>query len=316
VRWWHAVVFYVVLLAAVTGASHAMRSSASPVASVASVGPVAASAPPASSSWTAPAPVSAPPTRAGRPTAASPPRTTRSSDQAATGRPGARLTLVAHGVVLPDRHATPGAINPAVTQANIHSTICVAGYTSTIRPASSYTTALKQRQLAAGYQLRGDTDTGDYEEDHLIALELGGSPRSVNNLWPEPYATRQGARVKDTVENALHSLVCDGSVTLRAAQSAIAGNWWRAYQHYVHFASTPTVHAALTHSPTPASSYTPPPPTTPAAAPVQHSCTTTSSGSCIRGGQFCPQASYGKLGYDAGGDTHTCTGDATHPHWQ
>ena len=31
-----------------------------------------------------------------------------------------------------------------------------------------------------------DTSTADYEEDHLIPLELGGAPRDPNNLWPEP----------------------------------------------------------------------------------------------------------------------------------
>lgn len=35
---------------------------------------------------------------------------------------------------LPAIDTTPGAINPAVTQANIHETICVKGYTKTIRP--------------------------------------------------------------------------------------------------------------------------------------------------------------------------------------
>lgn len=46
-----------------------------------------------------------------------------------------------------------------------------------------------------------------------------------------------------------------------------------------------------------------------------HACTRTSSGSCIRGGQFCPQASYGLTGYDASGNRYVCTGDRSHPHW-
>lgn len=49
---------------------------------------------------------------------------------------------------------------------------------------------------------------------------------------------------------------------------------------------------------------------------ASHSCTRTSTGSCIRGGEFCPQASYGHTGYDAGGRAWTCTGDRTHPHWE
>lgn len=46
-----------------------------------------------------------------------------------------------------------------------------------------------------------------------------------------------------------------------------------------------------------------------------HPCTRTSSGTCIRGGQFCPQASYGRSGWDAQGRRWVCKGDRTHPHW-
>src|SRR5579872_5329391 len=40
---------------------------------------------------------------------------------------------------LPDPTCTPGSIDPAVTQATILSTICVNGYTKTVRPPVSYT---------------------------------------------------------------------------------------------------------------------------------------------------------------------------------
>ncbi|HKC28521.1 MAG TPA: hypothetical protein VKB75_10970, partial [Jatrophihabitans sp.] len=86
--------------------------------------------------------------------------------------------MAGSGIVLPDHAVTPGATDPHVTQGNIHSTICVPGYTATVRPPSSYTTTLKINQLAAGYAFHGDQRTGDYEEDHLISLELGGSPSS------------------------------------------------------------------------------------------------------------------------------------------
>jgi len=134
---------------------------------------------------------------------------------------------------LPNAAVTPGAVNPAVTQANIRNTICVSGFTSTIRPPSSYTTALKIKQLQQGYVVNGDYNTGDYEEDHLISLELGGHPTDPRNLWPEPYPGSAGARVKDTLENRLHDLVCSGAITLKTAQKAIATNWEDAYQKYV-----------------------------------------------------------------------------------
>src|SRR5436305_1090095 len=89
------------------------------------------------------------------------------------------VVLLAGGVVLPNHRLTPGAVNPSVTQATIGATICRTGYTKTIRPSSSYTTALKRAQLASGYAFHGDVNTSDYEEDHLISLELGGSPASA-----------------------------------------------------------------------------------------------------------------------------------------
>lgn len=91
---------------------------------------------------------------------------------------------------LPNHTLTPGALNPAVTQATILKTICVSGWTTTVRPSSSYTTRLKRTQLAAyGYH---DRSLADYEEDHLVSLELGGSPASTKNLWPEPHHLKVG----------------------------------------------------------------------------------------------------------------------------
>jgi hypothetical protein len=160
------------------------------------------------------------------------------------------------GAVLPNSARTPGAINPSVTQANIGRTICMSGWTATVRPPTSVTTQIKVAQLASGYTYRGDKATGDYEEDHLISLELGGAPSAVANLWPEPYNTPEGARVKDVIESKLHTMVCGRSITLAAAQRAIATNWWTAYQQYVDPAPT----SSTSRAPAPSSSKAPAPP--------------------------------------------------------
>src|SRR5664280_72069 len=124
------------------------------------------------------------------------------------------------GGVLPDAACTPGATNPAVTQATIGSTICRSGYTATIRPPASYTDALKRQQIAAyGYT---DTSPRSYEEDHLISLELGGASSDQRNLWPEPGPS---PNPKDKVENELHRRVCAGSMPLAEAQQRIATDW-------------------------------------------------------------------------------------------
>jgi hypothetical protein len=123
-------------------------------------------------------------------------------------------TLAAGGTLL--LPAIPGALNPRVTQRTIEATVCVAGWTRTVRPPVSYTNALKRRQIAAlGYR---DPDPADYEEDHLVPLELGGNPTSPRNLWPEP---RAQAAASDPVENRLHRRLCAGELTLRAARAQI-----------------------------------------------------------------------------------------------
>jgi hypothetical protein len=126
---------------------------------------------------------------------------------------------------LPDPVCTPGALNPSVTQSTIGSTICVSGWTATVRPSSSYTTALKITQIAEyGY---ADTSTSSYEEDHFIPLELGGAPKDPKNLWPEPHSAASGGSSsgKDSVENKLKKAVCAGTVTLAQARNAIATDW-------------------------------------------------------------------------------------------
>ena len=70
----------------------------------------------------------------------------------------------------------------------------------------------------------------NYEYDHLVSLELGGAPNDARNLWPEPGGS---PNVKDPLENRLHALVCDGTITLAAAQRAIAVDWVAAYHRYI-----------------------------------------------------------------------------------
>lgn len=124
---------------------------------------------------------------------------------------------------LPDPVCTPGLADPRVTQENIATTICVSGYTKTVRPAATYTNGLKIDQMKA-YGMT-DLTPGDVEEDHLIALAIGGHPRDPRNLWPQPRATVPGASQKDALENRLHADVCGGRITLAEAQRAMATDW-------------------------------------------------------------------------------------------
>ncbi len=119
----------------------------------------------------------------------------------------------------PDYSYPPGATNPAVTQANISTTICRPGYTKTIRPPASYTNALKRRQMRER-NLPGRPS--DYEEDHYVPLEVGGHPRDPKNLWPQPWSQ---AKLKDKLENALNRAVCGGRLTLTQAQNCLLPDW-------------------------------------------------------------------------------------------
>ena len=130
---------------------------------------------------------------------------------------------------LPDRDCTPGALNPNVKQRNIKKTICVPNWTDTVRPPTSYTNKLKVQGIA-DYGFK-DKTLGQYEEDHLIPLAVGGSPRSPKNLWPERYKGKFGARVKDKLERFLHDRVCDGTVRLSTARKAFP-SWKAAYRRF------------------------------------------------------------------------------------
>jgi hypothetical protein len=103
---------------------------------------------------------------------------------------------------------TPGVLNPDVRQETIGRTICVQGWTRTIRPPTEYTSELKLKQMAE-YGLGGSSS--DYQEDHLISLELGGHPTDPRNLWPEP---RPHAEEVDKIENELNRRICSGEISL------------------------------------------------------------------------------------------------------
>lgn len=143
------------------------------------------------------------------------------------------LTLVSRLVGaadLPDPQRTPGVLNPTVTQQNIHQTVCIKGYTKTIRPPMYYTNQLKKEQIQeAGYS---DTNPQHYEEDHLVPLSVGGHPTDRRNLWPQPRLSQWNADRKDELEYAIYQGVCHRELSLAEAQQAFASNWIQAYQKY------------------------------------------------------------------------------------
>jgi hypothetical protein len=102
-----------------------------------------------------------------------------------------------------------------VRQATIRKTICKSGWTKTIRRPVSYTNALKIKQVVLCEET---SSPSEYEEDHLIPLELGGAPRNPKNLWPEPHSQ---SKLSDPFETKLKRQVCKRVMTLKKARAAI-----------------------------------------------------------------------------------------------
>ena len=122
--------------------------------------------------------------------------------------------------ILPNRALTPGATLPVKVD-----DIRVPGYTKKVRNVPQ---DVKDKVYAEyGITHRAPRE---YEVDHLISLELGGS-NSVLNLWPQSYLTQPwNAHVKDRLENKLHAMVVSGQMSLPNAQRMIATNWIAAYK--------------------------------------------------------------------------------------
>jgi hypothetical protein len=147
-------------------------------------------------------------------------------------RAGACHAIGAGLYARPDALCTPGALNPQVRPATIATTVCRAGWTSTVRPPESITYSEKRASLLAYSDQLG---ASAYEYDHLVPLELGGAVNDPRNLWPErDYGVRAGFYLnpKDRLERVLNRLVCNGALPLATAQRLIATDWVSAYRSY------------------------------------------------------------------------------------
>ena len=117
--------------------------------------------------------------------------------------------------LFPNLNVTPGALNAAVRQGTIAKTICMRGWTSKVQPSAADVRRLKARQMAV-YGAAGPPAA--YVLDQLVPFQLGGAPRNVKNLWPEP---RLQAKKSNAREAKLKKSVCRGSLTLAKAQASI-----------------------------------------------------------------------------------------------
>lgn len=129
---------------------------------------------------------------------------------------------------LPNAAQTPGAINPAVTPESMRTTICVPGWTKTIRPPTAYTNNIKKRLMAAA-RIPWSRRSA-YELDHAYPLTLGGAPRDPRNLWLQKWTGRRGAHAKDRLEQELNRRTCRGALRLDQARGLIMPDWISGYR--------------------------------------------------------------------------------------
>jgi hypothetical protein len=205
--------------------------------------------------------------------------------------------------VHPDLALTPGAADPAVTQANIATTICTSGYTAAVRSVPEAVNA----KVYAEYGITSHP-TGAYDIDHLIPLEVGGS-NDLANLWPEPTTGTNNSHDKDAVENRLHVAVCARQMTLAAAQAQII-HWDAPSTPAPPTIRLPAHPPVTTVLPSTAPATMPPtaPPTTAPAAPAGDQ-------GVKKAGEFC--SPYGATAHTTTGKLLGCTTvDANgHDHW-
>ena len=116
---------------------------------------------------------------------------------------------------LPDHACTPGEVFEGVMAEKI----CASRYARSVRDVP----VAEKDQVYAEYGIVS-RQPGQYEVDHLISLELGGS-NGIANLWPETTEPRPGYHEKDRFENYLHDKVCHGAISLSEAQRRIAEDW-------------------------------------------------------------------------------------------
>jgi hypothetical protein len=119
-----------------------------------------------------------------------------------------------------------GAIDPAVSQANIQDTICRREWVRAAQPSVEVTTAIKDLLMAQ----TGVRYARDYKLDHRVPLCLGGAPLDPRNLQLQLSRGPCNARQKDVLESALCQAVCEGRETLEGPQLEIMSDWRASYR--------------------------------------------------------------------------------------
>lgn len=151
-------------------------------------------------------------------------------------------SAIAADPVLPDAKLTPGV---ALTNVTIEQ-LCTKGYANVLNGGVRNVPASEKRAVFIEYFGSVPANPGDYEIDHLISLELGGS-NEQGNLWAERYVNKVngvdfGAHTKDKLEDRMAAMLradlkANGhdhaTILLKQFQDEISTNWIQAYNKYL-----------------------------------------------------------------------------------
>lgn len=118
-------------------------------------------------------------------------------------------------------------LDARVTQTTIVDTICVPGYVDRVLP--SFEIQMRQKERLLKQRSIDASFASEYALDHRMPVLLGGSPNSPANLDLRRWEGRAGQRRKERLAVYLKRCVCTGDITLKDAQSAMAGDWSNRY---------------------------------------------------------------------------------------
>jgi hypothetical protein len=151
----------------------------------------------------------------------------------------ASFLLITAPATVPNAQA-PGALNPAVTQDSIQETICMKGWSASVRPNVAFTERIKRQLLRQQYPM---ASLREFELDHRVPIEDGGCPDCETNLWLQPRRDPHqhkcipdemlDAACKDVLERLVHRRICSGEMSLRDGQQVFLGDWQQAYHQLV-----------------------------------------------------------------------------------
>lgn len=151
------------------------------------------------------------------------------------------LSALASDPVIPDPHLTPGVALPNVTVQQV----CQKGYANVLNGGVRNVPESEKRAVFIEYFGAVPAHPGNYEIDHCVSLEIGGS-NDQKNLWPEAYTNiingvDLGAHTKDKLEDRMAALLRDdlkangpvhATALMHQFQNEIATNWISAYNKY------------------------------------------------------------------------------------